>query len=38
MLGRKRGDKSYTKVTRFYFRAYGLLPIRLYKSEIIKWE
>ena len=30
--------KSYTKVTRFYFRACSPLSIRVCKSETIEWE
>ena len=38
-MGRTKIEgKSYTKVTRFYFRACNPLSIRLYKSATIEWE
>ena len=38
MESTKREGKSYTKVTRFYFRACSPLSIRVCKSAIIEWE
>ena len=39
LMGRTKTEgKSYTKVTRFYFRACSPLSIRLSKSETIEWE
>jgi len=38
MVSIKREGKSYTKVTRFYFRACSPLFIRLCKSATIEWE
>ena len=37
MESTKREDKSYTKVTRFYFRACSPLSIRVCKSATIEW-
>jgi len=34
----KTEAKSYTKVTRFYFRACSPLSIRVCKSATIEWE
>ena len=38
MVSTKREGKSYTKVTRFYFRACSPLSIWLSKSATIEWE
>ncbi len=38
MINAKREGKSYTKVTRFYFRACSPLSIRVCKSATIEWE
>ena len=38
-MGRTKIEgKSYTKVTRFYFRACSPLSIRVCKSATIEWE